>query len=99
MSDNGWLYGQHRLKSKGYPYEEAVRIPLHVRGPGVAAGRTISTLVGNADLAPTLAAWAGAKVPGDLDGRSLAPLLAGGPGPGRQAISIASQSPYNGVPA
>jgi hypothetical protein len=38
-------------------------------------------------------------VPGDLDGRSLAPLLAGGPGLGRQAISIASQSPYNGVPA
>ena len=28
MSDNGWLYGQHRLKSKGYPYEEAIRVPL-----------------------------------------------------------------------
>ena len=76
-SDNGWMTGQHRISGgKGLPYEEASREPLVVRGPGIAAGRTVGALVGNADLAPTLAEWGGTSLPG-ADGRSLAPLLRG----------------------
>jgi N-acetylglucosamine-6-sulfatase len=75
-SDNGLLHGQHRVdRAKGMPYEEVIRMPLHVRGPGVRSGLVLEHLVGNADLAPTLAEWAGAAMPDDLDGRSLAPLL------------------------
>ena len=35
-SDNGWLQGQHRVSGdKFLPYEESIRVPLIVRGPGV----------------------------------------------------------------
>jgi arylsulfatase A-like enzyme len=81
-SDNGLVLGLHRASGKGLPYEEVIRMPLHVRGPGVAPGLVLEHLVGNVDLAPTFAAWAGAPVPDDVDGRSFAPLLGGGsPGP------------------
>ena len=79
-SDNGWLYGEHRLKGKGLPYEEAVRMPLYVRGPGVVPGAVLDNLVGNADLAPTFAEWAGVPPPAGFDGRSFRCCCA----PGRQ---------------
>ena len=50
-------------------------MPLYVRGPGIRPGLLLEHLVGNVDLAPTFAEWAGAAMPEDLDGRSLAPLL------------------------
>src|SRR5215207_4844390 len=38
-SDNGWHHGEHRIqRGKGRPYEEDIRVPLLVRGPGVATG-------------------------------------------------------------
>ena len=75
-SDNGYHLGEHRFsEEKGSPYEEAIRVPLVVRGPGVAAGRTIQALTSQVDLAPTFAAWGDAVVPEFVDGRSLAPLL------------------------
>jgi arylsulfatase A-like enzyme len=70
------MTGDHRLAAgKGVPYEEADRVPLYVRGPGVAPGSRIGRIVGNADLGPTFAAWGGTSLPG-ADGRSLVPLLA-----------------------
>ena len=75
-SDNGYHLGEHRIgEGKGTPYEESVRVPLLVRGPGVAAGRSETRVATNVDLAPTLAALAGESVPDFVDGRSLAPLL------------------------
>lgn len=78
-SDNGFHMGQHRLRpQKATPYEEDLRVPLIVRGPGVPAGEEIAGyLVGNVDLAPTLAALAGIEVPHFVEGRSLVPLLGG----------------------
>ncbi len=40
LSDNGWLQGEHRIPGdKFLPYEESIRIPLIIRGPGVPAGQ------------------------------------------------------------
>jgi arylsulfatase A-like enzyme len=76
-SDNGYHLGEHRLKEgKNTPYDEDIRTPLIVRGPGVPAGRTVQHLALNIDLAPTLAEIAGVTAPGFVDGRSLKPLLA-----------------------
>ncbi len=74
-SDNGFALYQNRIFSKGAPYEPAQKIPLVVRGPGVARDHVDRRLVANIDLAPTLAQWAGARTPDFVDGRSLVPVL------------------------
>ena len=79
-SDNGYHQGLHRLPSgKTTAYEEDIRVPYVVRGPGVPAGRTLDQLVLNNDLAPTFAELGGVSAPSLVDGRSLAPLLGSAP--------------------
>ena len=76
-SDNGFHMGQHRLfVGKTTAYEEDIRVPLVVRGPGILAGQRLEQLVLNNDLAPTFAAIAGVAPPSFVDGRSLLPLFA-----------------------
>jgi len=76
-SDNGLLMGQHRvIANKRSCYEEAIRVPLIVRGPGVRPGAT-AAIVSLIDLAPTFLDLAGAPIPSSVDGRSFAPLLRG----------------------
>lgn len=75
-SDHGFHMGQHCLgPCKRQPYDTDVRIPLFVRGPGVAAGSKIEALVGHPDLAPTMLTLAGAEGVGEMDGDSMVPLL------------------------
>ena len=75
-SDNGYHLGEHRLpQGKNTPYEEDIRVPLLVLGPGIKPGLHIDELTGNIDLASTFAELAGATIPDFVDGRSLAPLL------------------------
>ena len=75
MSDNGLLWGEHRLTGKQAPYEESIRIPFVVRFDGLATGaRTETRQALNVDVAPTVAALAGVAAPG-AEGRSLVPLL------------------------
>jgi N-acetylglucosamine-6-sulfatase len=81
-SDNGFHLGQHRLGAgKWTAYEEDIRVPLVVRGPGVPKGKTLPHMVLNNDIAPTFADLAGVDAPGFVDGRSLAPLLDDTPTP------------------
>jgi arylsulfatase A-like enzyme len=70
-TDNGVHFGQHRLgHGKNRPYEEDVNFPLIIRGPGIPHGATSDKLVGNHDIAPTLARMGSARVPAFVDGRS-----------------------------
>jgi arylsulfatase A-like enzyme len=90
-SDNGFLLGQHReAAGKNLPYEEAIRVPLIVRGPGIPAGASISTPVANVDLAPTILAAAGAAEPVSerrpADGTSLLQLTSGDDDPDRAIL-------------
>jgi N-acetylglucosamine-6-sulfatase len=74
-SDNGYLWGEHRWRTKIVPYEESIRVPLVVRYDGVAQpAATSSRLVANIDLAPTFAQAAGVAAPG-ANGRSFLNLL------------------------
>jgi N-acetylglucosamine-6-sulfatase len=76
-SDNGLLMGQHRLVAKkGNSFEETIRVPLYVRGPGVKVAQVAQPVL-NVDLAPTLLELAGLGVPDSVDGRSLVPFLRG----------------------
>ncbi len=78
MSDNGVMWGAHRwpAAAKSNPYNEASRMPLIIRYDRLdTPPRTESRLVGNVDIAPTLAALAGAQAPQSVDGVSFARIL------------------------
>ncbi|MEO3874667.1 sulfatase [Nonomuraea sp. B12E4] len=96
-SDNGFHLGTHRLKQgKTTPFEEAIRIPLVVRGPGISPGSTNGQLTNTVDLAPTFAALGGAQVPAFAEGRSLVPLLRGSPpGEWRNNVLVEFYRPAN----
>jgi len=75
-SDNGYHLGQHRFMSGKFTiYEEDIRVPAFVRGPGVPAKERRDDFALNIDWAPTFAELAGANAPETVDGRSLVPLL------------------------
>ncbi len=75
-SDNGYMHGEHRIRSgKVQPYEEALRLPMLIRGPGIPGGTEIAAPTVDADLVPTIMELTGAGQPPGLerplDGRSL----------------------------
>ena len=73
-SDNGLMMGAHRIEFKDYPYQEAERVPLIIRGPGFPQDTTRDQLVANIDLAPTITALTGARPERVMDGIPLLPL-------------------------
>jgi arylsulfatase A-like enzyme len=73
-SDNGYNLGAHRLIHKMAPYEESIKVPLAVAGPGVVVDES-NALVGLHDLAPTFIDLAGGTLHWPMDGQSLAPFL------------------------
>jgi hypothetical protein len=100
MSDNGYMHGEHRaLAEKVLPYEESIRVPLVMRGPGVPRGRLDRRLVDNVDVPATILD-ATDVVPGRvLDGRSLLELLADPGAEWGRDILIENGNGANGVPA
>jgi N-acetylglucosamine-6-sulfatase len=74
-SDNGFFHGEHRIPSgKERLYEESIRVPLEIRGPGIPRGVNIGDLAINADLAPTIVDVANATPGLVMDGLSLIPV-------------------------
>jgi arylsulfatase A-like enzyme len=102
IGDNGTpMYGQPAInfidnmyitragRAKGTTYESGVRVPLAIRGPGIAAGRKSVAINHGADLFATMLDLAGVPVPThvpnrsgngvvSLDSVSLAPILFSG---------------------
>ena len=74
VTDNGIQHGEHYLDEKQWPYEESVRTPFVVRGPGVPEDTVNGHLVSQIDLLPTICEIAGADASG-VDGRSILPNL------------------------
>jgi arylsulfatase A-like enzyme len=89
LTDNGYSFGEHRIRGKRCPYEECIRTPFAVRVPG-RASRVSDRLISNVDLAPTIAELAGVAPGFAVDGHSFAANLEGsgrGP-PGPAAVLI-----------
>lgn len=70
-SDNGMGLGSHRLMGKNQPYQDIVRVPLLMAGPGVPAGERISTVATLVDLPVTLARLTSVAPMRTQDGRDL----------------------------
>jgi N-acetylglucosamine-6-sulfatase len=95
-SDNGMLWGEHRLFGKSVPYEEATRVPYVVRYDRAIERARVDRrhLVLNLDLAPTFAALAEIEAPG-AEGRSFAPIL-GDPRSGWRSTFLIEHLSLNG---
>jgi len=76
-SDNGWYLGDLGMYDKRFMYEPGLHIPFVAKGPGIKSGQVTDLFALNADFAPTFLDLAGLKVPADMQGRSLAPILRG----------------------
>ena len=77
VSDNGHGLGEHRLDGKNVLFDQALDVPLIIRGPGLPHGATVSEPVSLVDLPATILDLTGAHTNRRLDGRSLAGLLDG----------------------
>ena len=76
LSDNGFLYGEHRRLGKNDPWEESVKVPMVIRYPAVlpADQAFVSrALVQNVDLAATITDLA--RIRWGADGQSFLPVL------------------------
>jgi arylsulfatase A-like enzyme len=92
-ADHGEMLGDQYLWGKSCPFDAALRIPLIIRDPRrpVSFGTHVDAFTESVDLAPTLASWAGAVMPGSFDGRSLLPWLSG-PRPERWREHVFSEA-------
>ncbi len=78
LADHGDCLGSHHFFNKNQFYEEAIRIPLLFRCPGlIRAGRNRSQVAQTVDLMPTLLGLIEQDIPATVQGRNLAPILAG----------------------
>ncbi len=72
VSDHGYFLGEHRFAlAKFLPYESSSSVSMAVRGPDVPRSSGSNEVVGNIDVAATVADLAGIEPEYDLDGRSL----------------------------
>src|SRR5262245_51124781 len=77
-SDQGFFLGDHGLFDKRFMYEESIRMPFLVRWPSaIKPGTRSDALALNIDFAPTFLEAAGLKMPAEIQGRSLLPVVRG----------------------
>jgi iduronate 2-sulfatase len=75
-SDHGYHMGEHGLWQKMSLFEESSRVPLLIVAPGVGQKDVAAkSPVSHIDLFPTLAELCGVKLPSNVQGQSLAPML------------------------
>ena len=67
MGDNGISHA----RGKQFLYDEGIRTPFIVRGPGIARGTVRNDLIEHIDMAATSLAWAGLPVPSWMQGRDI----------------------------
>ena len=94
VSDHGDYLGDHGMYGKGLPYDSAVRTPLLYRGPGIAAGQTISSVESTLDIAPTLLEYASVPEPEGIQGCSLVRRLSGADQPRPNAALVENDDDF-----
>jgi arylsulfatase A-like enzyme len=84
-SDHGDSFGEHGVWTHGSSlYEEALRVPLLLRYPGVVSpGLVVGDPVHSGDLMPAILEWAGVPLAPEIEAVSLRPLAEGQTQPAR----------------
>ncbi|GIL64703.1 hypothetical protein Vafri_18588, partial [Volvox africanus] len=71
-SDNGFQLGNHAQSSgKQFHWEEVVRVPFYIRGPGIPAGYVTDWQGNMVDIPATVMDLSGAGVPDAADGEAI----------------------------
>ncbi len=96
LGDNGWFMGEHSLTSKVLAYEESIRVPFFIVGPGVPA-RTSEEMVMNIDIYPTITDLAGISNRQPMPGISLKKALSSKSKPTRKYIFYEAPLPVHGT--
>lgn len=76
-SDHGSHFKTRNAEYKRSCHESAIRVPTALQGPGFESGGQLRQLVSLVDLPPTLLDAAGLPIPGEMQGRSILPLVRG----------------------
>ena len=78
LGDHGESLGEHGEAGHGlFVYDSTIRIPLLVKGPGVAAANRVPGQVRSIDVMPTILDLLSVEPPPGIDGVSLRALLEG----------------------
>ncbi|MFA5830399.1 MAG: LamG-like jellyroll fold domain-containing protein [Candidatus Paceibacterota bacterium] len=88
-SDNGYYHGEHRRPMrKMWVYEESIRVPLVISGPGIPKGQIRNQMVLNLDVTATVLDLAKALPGRQNDGGSLVPIIKNDLAPWRTAFLV-----------
>ena len=96
LGDNGWFMGEHGLTSKVLAYEESMRVPFFVLGPGVRKGKS-NEMVLNTDIYPTILDLASIEIQNQLSGMSLKKALTTKGKPTRKYVYYEAPLPVHGT--
>jgi len=92
-SDHGEEFQEHGsvLHGRTY-YQEILRVPLLVQGPGIPSGKVVTTPVDGVDVTPTILALMGIPSSMPRDGLDLTPTWSGGTLPERLLFAEADHN-------
>ncbi|MDZ7850714.1 MAG: sulfatase [Halodesulfurarchaeum sp.] len=87
-ADHGEAFGEHdRFGHHPYPYDELIRVPLAIAGPGIEP-TTVDQQVSLLDLPPTVLDLVDVEIPETMEGESFAPAVSGDHIEERTAMTI-----------
>lgn len=77
FSDNGFYLGEHGLAGKWYGHEPSIRVPMIICNPKhkELAGKVISDMALNIDIAPTILSYADIDIPEMMQGQDLSKMM------------------------
>ena len=96
-ADHAGNCGEHRSIDHGSLYEDSIRVPLIVSGPGIPEGHVEPTPVSSLDILPTVCETVGLEHPEHLRGTSLLGMLRGEENAPRPAFALCEYH-ANGFP-
>ncbi|MDX9882665.1 MAG: sulfatase [Prolixibacteraceae bacterium] len=99
--DNGFYLGEHGLAGKWYGHEPSIRVPLIICNPKhkELAGKVVSKMALNIDIAPTILSFAGIRSPKTMQGRDLKLIMANGkPSDWRNSFYYEHNVPIKTIP-
>ncbi|RPJ65211.1 MAG: hypothetical protein EHM24_21835, partial [Acidobacteria bacterium] len=92
-ADHGESFGEHGEITHGiFVYDTTLRVPLLMKGPGLATPAVVAAPVSLVDVVPTALAALGLR-PADTDGIDLGPLIRGGAAPADRVLYSESFAP------